>query len=347
MDRRVDLDIVGALEGADKSSCVRMGWDYLRHYEQALEDFRHAPVNVIEIGVAGGASLRMWKWFFSQAQLIGLDINPRCAEQAGERVEIVIGSQVDADLLDRICTEHPPSVLIDDGSHLLEHIVFTFQHVFPRLLPGGVYIIEDFFIGADASMAETHQPAPEYFLDVARRCMATIALKSVRNVPPEISAEVDSVTFVGHAVIIRKKHEARDVDRARATADAYLRTHRLPPYARDNYAAYLLHHGGPHQVIAALLRQVTETAGPSMFRLVMQAENALNAGLEAEAKALLQQAAAQPPGNDLVLRDLALLQEAVGDIEGALRSARLAVAAAPGAARNKLLVASLEARLGK
>jgi len=71
---------------------------------------------------------------FPRAQIIGLDINPRCARHAQEREKIFIGSQVDADLLDEICTEHPPSVLIDDGSHLLEHIIFTFQHVFPRLL---------------------------------------------------------------------------------------------------------------------------------------------------------------------------------------------------------------------
>jgi hypothetical protein len=346
MDGRVDLDIVGALEGADKSSCVRMGWDYLRHYEAALADFRERPVNVIEIGVAGGASLRMWKWFFPRAQIIGLDINPRCARHAQERVKIFIGSQVDADLLDEICTEHPPSVLIDDGSHLLEHIVFTFQHVFPRLLPGGIYIIEDFFLGADASMTETHQAAPEYFLDVARRCMATIAMKSIRNVPPEISAEVDSVTFVGHAVIIRKKHEGRDVARAQATADAYLEAHALPPSARDNYAAYLLRHGGPHAAIETQLQLAIEAGGPTMARLSMQAENALNAGRTAQAAALLQQAVAQPPGNDLVLRDLALLQEAVGDIAGALSTARLALAAAPNAARNKLLVSSLQARLG-
>jgi hypothetical protein len=345
MDRRVDLDIVGALEGADKSSCVRMGWDYLRHYEAALEDFRERPVNVIEIGVAGGASLRMWKWFFSTAQLVGLDIDPRCAAQAQERVEIVIGSQTDAALLDALCTRCPPSVLIDDGSHLLEHIVFTFQHVFPRLLPGGVYIIEDFFIGADPSVAETELAAPEYFLDVARRCLATVAMKSVRKIPAEISAEVDSVTFVGHAVIIRKKHDRRDVARAQATADAYLGARKLPLSSRDQYAAYLLRHGGSPEAIDAILRQALQAGGPSMARLSMLAENALNQGRTEEADALLKQAAAHSSRNDLVLRDLSRLQEAVGDIAGALHSAGLAAAATPNA-RNKRLVARLQARLG-
>jgi hypothetical protein len=171
LDSRVDLDIVGALENADKSSCVRLSWDYLRHYEWMLTELRDAPINLIEIGVAGGPSMRIWRWFFSQAQIIGIDIDPNCKRHAGDRVQIEIGSQIDPVFLDRVCAENPPTVIVDDGSHIMEHMIFSFEHLFPKLLPGGIYIVEDFwgFIGVDAmeQSTEAGQNAPEYFLQVA------------------------------------------------------------------------------------------------------------------------------------------------------------------------------------
>ena len=46
----------GALAGTDKSSSVSWCWDYLRHYEELFRPFRDQPINLLEIGVASGAS---------------------------------------------------------------------------------------------------------------------------------------------------------------------------------------------------------------------------------------------------------------------------------------------------
>src|SRR6266576_2946332 len=67
------LDWMGIAEGTDKSS---LGGDYLRHYEERFGKLRDAELNLIEIGVLDGASLRMWVKFFSKAQIVGVDINP-------------------------------------------------------------------------------------------------------------------------------------------------------------------------------------------------------------------------------------------------------------------------------
>src|SRR3954453_12430109 len=86
------LDEIAILEGTQKSS-IEHG--YTRHYEQAFDRFRDEPIEVLEIGVANGSSLRMWEKFFSRATLIGVDIIPGCLRCAGGRKHVEIGSQDD------------------------------------------------------------------------------------------------------------------------------------------------------------------------------------------------------------------------------------------------------------
>jgi hypothetical protein len=346
LDSRVDLDIVGALENADKSSCVRLSWDYLRHYEWMLTELRDAPINLIEIGVAGGPSMRIWRWFFSQAQIIGIDIDPNCKRHAGDRVKIEIGSQIDPVFLDRVCAENPPTVIVDDGSHIMEHMIFSFEHLFPKLLPGGIYIVEDFwgFIGVDAmeQSTEAGQNAPEYFLQVARCCFAKNVVPSKLQVPPAILAMVDNVVFAGRTVMLRKKHAARDVTRALATADAYAATHKLPPVAMDNVVAYVLAHGGPDEVASERLESVIDMHGRSMARLVMLGELKLKAGERDAAVQLAEEAAGLDPHGHTMLLRLAKLQEALGDIAGALRTAEAVVERRPKSGNYRALVKRLQ-----
>src|SRR5690606_41306911 len=36
-----------------------------------------------------------------------------------------------------------PDLIIDDGSHINEHVIESFNFLFPRLKSGGIYVIED------------------------------------------------------------------------------------------------------------------------------------------------------------------------------------------------------------
>jgi cephalosporin hydroxylase len=116
---------------------------YFDIYERHLERFRNRPVTMLEIGVAGGGSLAMWREYLGpQARIIGLDINPACKAHEAEGIEIHIGSQDDPALLDRILARHP-AIVIDDGSHVMRHLLASFRHLYPRLSPTGVYLLED------------------------------------------------------------------------------------------------------------------------------------------------------------------------------------------------------------
>jgi hypothetical protein len=165
----IPLDVVGYLEGTLKSSV----WvDILRHYERHFARFRDLDIEILEIGVQGGASLKVWQRYFTRAKFIGVDINPRCKSFEGDRVKIEIGSQNDPAFLATLARKYRPTIIIDDGSHLGHHIVYTFQRLFPILPPGGLYAIEDMFVhfggAAQRWLGQATSPPAEYLFDVAR-----------------------------------------------------------------------------------------------------------------------------------------------------------------------------------
>jgi hypothetical protein len=127
-----------------------LGRNYLDIYEQYLAPLREAPIKLLEIGVKGGRSLRMWAEYFSRAQIYGLDIDPICRRSEANRIHVEVGSQTDTAAIARLCEYSkllPHSwfdVIIDDGSHVVKHILRSFELLWPILNPdGGLYFIED------------------------------------------------------------------------------------------------------------------------------------------------------------------------------------------------------------
>ena len=141
-----DLASLAGRHGTDKWG---RHW-YARHYETHFAPRRLEPLTVIEIGVGGyedpakgGASLRMWKEFFPQARIFGIDVHDKSAFEE-ERIRIFRGSQDDPAFLDGVLADTgPPDIVIDDGSHRNDHVVASFQALFPRLREGGIYAVED------------------------------------------------------------------------------------------------------------------------------------------------------------------------------------------------------------
>jgi demethylmacrocin O-methyltransferase len=123
---------------------------YTPHYEASLKHLRDERFTLLEIGIggfkkegSGGKSLRMWRDFFPKATIVGLDIIDK-SYVAGSRIKVYTGDQTDPDLLQRIVNDHPDlKVVIDDGSHVSEHILASFKTLFPLLPLDGIYAIED------------------------------------------------------------------------------------------------------------------------------------------------------------------------------------------------------------
>ncbi len=119
---------------------------YFEIYDQYLRRYRsQGSLKVLEIGVAGGGSLKLWRDYFgSEATIFGVDIDDKCSTITNTGCEVRIGSQVDKDFLIAVLAEMGGvDVVVDDGSHLNSHVIETFSTLFPLLNPGGTYLIED------------------------------------------------------------------------------------------------------------------------------------------------------------------------------------------------------------
>jgi demethylmacrocin O-methyltransferase len=141
-----DLTELAVEFGTDKWGIHR----YTPHYQRHLEHLRGEEFVLLELGVGGykrkrrsGASLKMWKWFFPHARILGLDIEDKSFIDR-DRIRTFMGDQTDPGILQRIIEEEgAPLVVIDDGSHIPQHVRDSFAILFPLLPDGAVYCIED------------------------------------------------------------------------------------------------------------------------------------------------------------------------------------------------------------
>jgi tetratricopeptide (TPR) repeat protein len=123
---------------------------YMQHYEHHFSALRLKEMNILEIGVggynnpvAGGASARLWKNYFANSNIFSIDIYDKSFHEE-DRIKIFKGSQADNHFLNNVAAEVGSfDIIIDDGSHLNEHVISAFKALFPYLNEGGIYVIED------------------------------------------------------------------------------------------------------------------------------------------------------------------------------------------------------------
>jgi hypothetical protein len=117
------------------------------HYPAAYaEEFNRIPQVrcVLEIGVASGGSLYYWREMFPNAQIYGIDIDPRCKQAESENVTIFIGSQANRSFLRDVAQQiEPPDIIIDDGCHRTLWQKRSFNELWPFLRSPGCYCVED------------------------------------------------------------------------------------------------------------------------------------------------------------------------------------------------------------
>jgi len=120
---------------------------YFEIYDRHFSKYKDTHPVIIEIGVSEGGSLEMWNDYFKgKCKIYGVDINPNCKRFESEfpNVKIFIGDQSNVDFLNKIKAEVPNiDILIDDGSHISSHVVTTYEALYPNIVPGGTYLIED------------------------------------------------------------------------------------------------------------------------------------------------------------------------------------------------------------
>jgi 16S rRNA G966 N2-methylase RsmD len=116
---------------------------YIDEYERLLKDYRVGST-VLEIGIYYGESLKMWNEFFIDSKVYAVDINRERIEGLIKTNEynIIISDATKVQFLDYVKDEMF-DVIIDDGSHLIDHQIKSFNILKEKMKPGGIYIIED------------------------------------------------------------------------------------------------------------------------------------------------------------------------------------------------------------
>ena len=138
MITRSEVEAAGIASGTDK--VAQHG--YQRFYAQFLSEFNDND-SIVEIGYGEGNSIPFWKTLYPSAFLYVADKN---VVAKGEGFEVMRCDQSARDQLANFASflsDKSVGFIIDDGSHIPEHQLLTFNNLFDVLNRGGVYIIED------------------------------------------------------------------------------------------------------------------------------------------------------------------------------------------------------------
>lgn len=118
---------------------------YLPIYEKHFERYVNKSLTILEIGCLHGGSLQLWKRYFGpHVQIVGVDIDEACKNHTEDQIEVRIGSQDDPEFLASVAKEFGPfDIVIDDGSHICEHQIVSFNALYQHVKEDGIYVVED------------------------------------------------------------------------------------------------------------------------------------------------------------------------------------------------------------
>lgn len=190
------------------------GSEYLSHYQTYFNALRERPVNLLELGVFNGGSLLLWRDYFKDGTILGLDMNPVELRDESGRIHLFKGRQQDTALLDQLVDEHAPGgldIVIDDASHIGEATKISFWHLFEHhLKPGGIYVIEDWRTGywgnwqdgSQYSLKNLGQPVRNRLQKKLDRMLDLL----IRNEKPGDKRTIKKRLLVRFRSLLSKKH---------------------------------------------------------------------------------------------------------------------------------------------
>ncbi len=139
--------------GTDKNS----SHSYLPIYDDLFRDKKLFVKNVLEIGICAGGSIKLWNDYFINANVVGIDIYDKesllmyCNLYGYHSIlnnnKNKLYLQTDAynlSTVEFISSNYEKfDMILDDGSHKLEHMIFFIKNYSTLLTDTGILIVED------------------------------------------------------------------------------------------------------------------------------------------------------------------------------------------------------------
>ncbi len=180
---------------------------YFPIYERHFSWYVNKSLTFLEIGVARGGSLQMWQRYFGPlTKIVGIDIQERSKSYETPGTFVRIGDQADERFLQSLIDEFGvPDIVLDDGSHRMEHISKTFNFLYPRLPKNGVYMVEDLHtaywdeFGGGASK-------PDTFINISKNFIDRLNADHSRGqvAPNFITRQTFGISFYDSVVVFEK-----------------------------------------------------------------------------------------------------------------------------------------------
>ena len=194
--------------------------EYHKYYEPVLKPYYNLHGSIVEIGLGTGQSLPMWQNLFKHAHIYGVD--KEYENSGNDRYTIYKGDQSnvnDLNDLRKSLTDKNVFFINDDGSHIPEHQLLTFNTLFPILKEGGIYIIEDietsYWTKGECYNYKTRYgyKHPDSIVEIfkdASDIMNREFIVDKTNLSKKILHYdyIESVTFARNCIIIKKNYNA-------------------------------------------------------------------------------------------------------------------------------------------
>jgi len=120
--------------------------NYIRWYNFYFSCIKDSNLNILEIGVDRGVSLKIWKEYFKNSNIYGIEKNTSFINKdLVKGCKIFEGDHNNIEFLKKVCKSIKGKfdIIIDDGSNIPSEQIKIFEYLFKKLNQGGIYVIEN------------------------------------------------------------------------------------------------------------------------------------------------------------------------------------------------------------
>lgn len=136
------LTEIAQSSGSDKETSHKY---FSSFYEQELSKYENEKISILEIGIEHGHSLLIWKQFFKNCEIVGVDIEDKITEDnkktlKSKKIKLFFNDAYNKEFVE---TLGEFDILIDDGPHTEESQIDFLKLYCGKIKKNGVLIIED------------------------------------------------------------------------------------------------------------------------------------------------------------------------------------------------------------